>query len=255
MAPRDDGWCLPISSPKIDISAFWPAKFCRCETMQIFYTRLLRRRTTVLALGQAYDLPLMRMKKFLTLAPPVHSGSHHQRLCQKAVRGDDVAGLDTSHGYRARPSRLAEATRRNMNAMDGSAVVKRWEGEEMPQVGVLPFRNETSEHIDSALDALISDVETALINGGHVSVISLESQQQLMAEVKRQQGEGFDQGKAAAFGRQMGVKYIVTGKVFTTDEKMNDERRVQYYLFMQVLAVETGQILFQNKAAVTKAIM
>jgi TolB-like protein len=143
----------------------------------------------------------------------------------------------------------------NMNAMDSAPVVGRWEKEERPQLAVLPFRNETSEHIDSALDALISDVETSLINAGHVAVISLESQGMLVDQVRRQQGEEFDQGKSAAIGRQMGVKYIVTGKVFSTDEKMQGERRVQYYLFMQVLEVETGQILFQNKAALTKAML
>src|SRR5690606_22709639 len=90
----------------------------------------------------------------------------------------------------------------------------RWEKEERPQLSVLPFRNETSEHIDSALDALISDVETALINAGHVAVISLESQGMLIEQVRRQQGDDFDQGKSAALGRQLGVKYIITGKVF-----------------------------------------
>ena len=59
----------------------------------------------------------------------------------------------------------------------------------------------------------------------------------------------------AAVGRQLGVKYIVTGKVYTTDEVFKKERRVQYYLFMQVLEVETSAILFQNKAALTKAIL
>jgi TolB-like protein len=143
----------------------------------------------------------------------------------------------------------------NMNAMEGSPVVKRWESENAPRLAVLPFRNETSEHIDSALDALISDVETALINAGHVSVISLESQGMLIANVRKQQGDDYDQGKSASIGQQMGVQYIVTGKVFSTDEKMNKERRVQYYLFMQVLNVETGQILFQNKAGLTKAML
>ena len=143
----------------------------------------------------------------------------------------------------------------NMNAMESSAVVKRWESEQQPQLAVLPFRNETSEHIDSALDALISDVETAMINAGHVAVISLESQGMLIDQVKRQQGDEFDQGKSAEIGRQMGVKYIITGKVFSTDEKFKNERRVQYHLFMQVLHVETGQILFQNKAALTKALI
>jgi hypothetical protein len=47
----------------------------------------------------------------------------------------------------------------------------------------------------------------------------------------------------------------VTGKVFTSDERQDGERRVQYFMFIQVLEVETGQILFQHKSAVTKAII
>jgi len=174
----------------------------------------------------------------------------------RAVRGDDVQGLDTeAMGTGLDRRDLQKLLSENMNAMSGSPVVKRWEAENAPRLAVLPFRNETSEHIDSALDALISDVETELINAGHVSVISLESQAQLMEEVKLQQGEAFDSATAASYGKRMGVQYVVTGKVFTTDEKMSGERRVQYYLFMQVLNVETGQILFQNKAALTKAML
>lgn len=174
----------------------------------------------------------------------------------RAVRGDDVQGLDTeAMGTGLDRRDLKKLLEENMNAMSGSPVVKRWESENAPRLSVLPFRNETSEHIDSALDALISDVETELINAGHVSVISLESQAQLMEEVKRQQGDAFDASTAASYGKRMGVQYVVTGKVFSTDEKMSGERRVQYYLFMQVLNVETGQILFQNKAALTKAML
>lgn len=174
----------------------------------------------------------------------------------RAVRGDDVEGLDSeAMGTGLDKVDLQKLLAENMNAMESSAVVKRWESEQQPQLAVLPFRNETSEHIDSALDALISDVETAMINAGHVAVISLESQGMLIDQVKRQQGDEFDQGKSAEIGRQMGVKYIITGKVFSTDEKFKNERRVQYHLFMQVLHVETGQILFQNKAALTKALI
>lgn len=143
----------------------------------------------------------------------------------------------------------------NMNALQSSAVVKRWENEEQPTLSVLPFRNETSEHIEGSLDALISDVETTLINGGHVRVISIQQQQELLAEIKKQQGDGYDQGQNATWGKQLGAKYIVTGKVYTSDEVFDNERRVQYFLFMQVLEVETGQILFQNKAGLTKAII
>lgn len=174
----------------------------------------------------------------------------------RAVRGDDVEGLDDdamSTGLDRRD--LQRLLHDNMTALDTSAAVRRWEQENGPTVAVLPFRNETSEHIDSALQALISDVETTLINAGHVRVVSLEQQGDLMAEIKKQQGDGFDSGQVSRWGRQLGARYLVTGKVFSTDERLRKERRVQYYMFLQVLEVETGQIVFQNRSAVTKALL
>jgi uncharacterized protein (TIGR02722 family) len=174
----------------------------------------------------------------------------------RAVRGDDVEGLDDdamSTGLDRRD--LQRLLHDNMTALDSSAAIRRWEQENGPTVAVLPFRNETSEHIDSALQALISDVETTLINAGHVRVVSLEQQGELMAEIKKQQGDGFDSGQVSRWGRQLGARYLVTGKVFSTDERLRKERRVQYYMFMQVLEVETGQIVFQNRSAVTKALL
>lgn len=174
----------------------------------------------------------------------------------RAVRGDDVEGLDDdamSTGLDRRD--LQRLLHDNMSALEASAVIRRWEREEAPTVAVLPFRNETSEHVDSALEALISDVETTLINAGHVRVISLERQGELMAEIRKQQGDGFDAGQVSRWGQQLGARYLVTGKVFTTDERLKKERRVQYYMFLQILEVETGQIVFQNRSAVTKAML
>lgn len=198
------------------------------------------------------------MKKYIS-APALCAAlalSVAARGSPKAVRGEDVQGLDDqAMGTGLDRRDLQKLLSENMNALESSAVVKRWQGENQPTLSVLPFRNETSEHIDGPLDALISDVETTLINAGHVRVVSIEQQQGLMAEIKKQQGDGFDQGQTAAWGKQLGAKYIITGKVFTNDEAFDGERRVQYFLFMQVLDVETGQILFQNKAALTKGIV
>ena len=143
----------------------------------------------------------------------------------------------------------------NMEALQQSAVIKRWEKENRPTVAVMPIRNETSEHVDSALQALISDVETTLINAGHVRVISLEDQPQLLEQVRQQYQDGFDRSQVARWGRQVGARYFVTGKVFSADERHEGERRVQYFLFMKVLDAETSDILFQKKSAVTKAMV
>ena len=94
----------------------------------------------------------------------------------EAVRGDDVAGLDNqamSTGLDRRD--LQKMLDENLRALQSSAAGRRWAEESRPAVSVIPMRNETSEHIDSALEALISDVETNLINWGVVRVISLEN--------------------------------------------------------------------------------
>lgn len=197
--------------------------------------------------------------KSLTLALCVAllaaSGCAHK---PKAVRGSDTPGLDhAAMGTGLDRRDLSQMLRENMEAMKASRVYQVWAQEDRPPVSVLPMRNETSEHIESALGALITEVETQLVNTAPVRVISLENQQQLMQEIQRQQNSqgAFDPGQVASWGKQLGARYVVTGKVFTTDERAPGARRVQYYLFMRVISVETSEVLFQNQAAVTKAIL
>jgi uncharacterized protein (TIGR02722 family) len=174
----------------------------------------------------------------------------------RAVRGTDEPGLDYAAMSTNLDKRdLQRMMNENMQVMRNSAVVQRWMQENRPPVSVLPLQNETSEHIDSALAALLSDIETELVNWGAVKVISLQNQQNMMEEIRRQYSNGFDQSQIAHWGKEIGARYFVTGKVYTTDERVGDQRRVQYYLFMQVLNVETGEIMFQNKTNTTKAIV
>jgi uncharacterized protein (TIGR02722 family) len=172
------------------------------------------------------------------------------------VRGEETPGLDEeAMGTGLDRRDLQKMLHDNMDALQSSAVIQRWQSENRPPLAVLPIRNDTSEHIDSSLDSLISDVETVLINGGHVRVISHENQGALVDEVRRQASDAFDQSTVSRWGRQVGARYFITGKVFANDERRDDERRVQYTLFMQVLEAETSEILFQNKASVTKALV
>jgi uncharacterized protein (TIGR02722 family) len=200
----------------------------------------------------------MNTNKMLRYAPLIVLSTILLPACGKptAVRGEEVAGLDEeAMGTGLDRRDLQKMLHDNMAALQGSAVIQRWQGENRPSIAVLPIRNDTSEHIDSSLDSLISDVETTLINGGHVRVISHENQGALTDEVKRQQTDAFDQATVSKWGRQVGARYFVTGKIFANDERRDDERRIQYTLFMQVLEAETGEVLFQNKASVTKALV
>jgi TolB-like protein len=183
------------------------------------------------------------------------SACHHN---PKAVRGSDTPGLDyAAMGTGLDRRDLSQMNRENLDAMKNSRVYQVWAGDNRPPVTVLPIRNETSEHIDSALGALISEIETELINTAPVRVISMESQKSFMEEIQRQQNSqgAFDPSQVASWGKQLGARYVITGRVYSTDERAPNAHRVQYYLFVRVISVETGEIMFQNQAAVTKAIL
>lgn len=146
----------------------------------------------------------------------------------------------------------------NAKRLMSSSIIKQWEREAVgtpPVVAIFPMRNETSEHIEQGLDALLSKFETDLVNGSAADVVSHENQPDLIAEVKRQQSEAYDPARLAEYGRQLGAQYFVTGKVYDVAEQVKGEKRVQYFMFVQVIEVATGAIKFQNESALTKGLI
>jgi PBP1b-binding outer membrane lipoprotein LpoB len=121
-------------------------------------------------------------------------------------------------------------------------------------VAIAPFINETSEHIDSQLNAMLGETETWLVNSSVVRVVSQERQLDMIRQVEGAQHPIFDPRHIPQYGKQLGVKFYVTGKVGASDERTADARRVQYFLFMQVIDTETSEIRWQQKAFVTKAV-
>lgn len=124
-----------------------------------------------------------------------------------------------------------------------------------PTVAILPFLNDTSEHIGPSLQALLSKMETTFVNDGRLVPVAAERRDEILSELHLQQGGAFDPVRAAQLGRQLGAHYFITGKVYDVAERTSDMRRVQYFLFMQVINVETGVIEWQQEAAVTKALV
>lgn len=122
------------------------------------------------------------------------------------------------------------------------------------RVAVAPFKNETSEHVDSSLQALLGETETWLVNSGTVTMVSQERQLEMIRQVEGAQHPVFDHNKIPQYGRQLGVQYYITGKLMAADERTSDARRVQYWLFMQVIEVETSAIRWQQQAEITKMV-
>ena len=123
-----------------------------------------------------------------------------------------------------------------------------------PTVAIWPIRNATSQHIDDQMVALLSSVETYLVNSGDVRMVSKENQQQLGQELSLRQIDIYDPQTIGKLGRQLGAQYFATGKVTSVEERFQRTRRVQYSLILHILEVETGLIVFQNEATRSKAL-
>lgn len=173
------------------------------------------------------------------------------------VRGSQVQGLDDqamSTGIDKRD--IEQLLHENLKAMMASPLAHAWSSDRSrPTLAIYPLANETSEHIDSQLNALLSDVETFMVNSQLVTVVSVERQRQMIQELEKQHGGGFDPRHVAEYNKQLGAKYYITGKVFTSDERVEDQRRVQYFMFMQIIDVATSAVAWQNKASFTKAVL
>ncbi len=135
-----------------------------------------------------------------------------------------------------------------------SDLVGQWRTENpRPIVALFPFLNASTEHVESQL-ATVSDMTETWLVDAKVRVVDRQRQAQMIADVEGQQTAAFDPNHAAKYGRQLGAKYYVTGKLEANDERVEGKRRVQYAFFMKALSVETSEILWQHRAFVTKMI-
>ena len=123
-----------------------------------------------------------------------------------------------------------------------------------PVVAIWPIQNATTQHLDDQMLTLLSSIETALVNTNAVLVVDRSRQEDLAREIGIQQDAIYDQRSAQRLGRQLGAQYFFTGKITSVDERINNTRRVQYTLFLQVIEIETGIIRFQNEVARSKAL-
>lgn len=123
-----------------------------------------------------------------------------------------------------------------------------------PVVAIWPIQNATTQHIEDQMMTLQSSIETALVNTNSVTVVDRSRQFDLANEIGIQQGAPFDKSSAQKLGRQLGAKYFFTGKITSVDERLNNTRRLQYSLFLQVIEIETGVIKFQNEVTRSKAL-
>ena len=170
------------------------------------------------------------------------------------VRGSQEPGIDSAAMSTGLDKQdIQQMLKENLNNLRTSPVMDTWrQGRGKTVVTIFPFSNETSEHIESQLQAILSEAETWLVESNTVTVVARDRQNQIIADIEGSRSPVFNPAHVAQYGKQLGAQYFLTGKVQTSDERTEDSRRVQYFFFMQVIEVETGAIRWQHKAYATK---
>lgn len=173
------------------------------------------------------------------------------------ARGADTPGLDDpamSTGMDRRD--MEEMLDKNMSNLWSDPIAREWQSsQEKPTIAIFPMANETSEHIDNQLQALLSDAETQMVKSRLLKVVSRERQNQMIKEVEREHNRNFDPAHINEYGRQLGVKYYMTGKVYDSDERVGDQRRIQYFMSMQIVEAATSAVVWQSESKFTKAVV
>ena len=180
-----------------------------------------------------------------------------QPACGKeVVRGSDDPSVDRAALSTSLDKEdMKRALKDTLNKFRASDVMNRWRVENpKPLVAVFPFQNSTSEHIESQLDTILSETEAWLLEAGTVRIIDQRRQSEFIHQVEGSQSAAFDPNHAPKYGKQMGAKYFVTGHVSGTDERSDDMRRIQYFLYLEVVDVETSEKLGIWKSEITKAV-
>src|ERR1700722_14466200 len=207
--------------------------------------------------GRDIEAPMKRTASFfglIALAVVASTG-----CAKEYVRGTDDPSIDSAAMSTGLDKDDIERTLQTLlNQLRDAPIMNEWRtraGQNDRQtVAIAPFINETSEHIDPQLDSMLSETETWLVNGGIVRVISQERQGDMIRQVEGAQHPVFDPRHIPQYGKQLGVKFYVTGKIGSSDERTEDARRVQYFIFMQVIDTETSEIRWQQKSYITKAV-
>jgi uncharacterized protein (TIGR02722 family) len=126
-------------------------------------------------------------------------------------------------------------------------------GRRTPTVIVGRFKNESSEHINTAI--ISSNMEMAIFNSGKMDFVAGgDTREDLRAE-KIDQMYNASESSAASIGNEKGADFMLTGSVrIITDKAGNQETRT-YFVSAELTSIETNQRIWVNQNSDIKKVV
>ena len=126
-------------------------------------------------------------------------------------------------------------------------------GNRRPTVIVGRFRNESSEHIDTAI--ISSIMETVIFNSGRLDFVAGgDTRDDIRIERQDQQSNASEE-TAAALGREIGADFMMTGSVRTIVDRQGNRSVRTYFVTAELTNIETNaRVWIGDNSEITKIV-
>lgn len=171
---------------------------------------------------------------------------------KKVTRVDTRSDIDLSGRWNDGDSRrVADAMIEDVLSFPWIEDFRAAHNNEKPIVIAYGVKNRTAEHINTQL--FMNDLRRAFIRSGRVRVVADRDQRADIRDERAEQQTGLTEAPAA-IGKELGANYVLTGVLNDTRDREGDEAVIFYQADMDLIDVETSEVIWTNTKKIKKFI-
>ena len=122
-----------------------------------------------------------------------------------------------------------------------------------PVILVGSFKNESSEHIDTAI--ISSTMEVTIFNTGKLDFVAGGSTRTELREERQDQQSNASEATAAALANETGADFLLTGTVRTIVDKAGNQTTRTYFVFAEMTDIETNARMWMAQNSEIKKVI
>jgi len=126
-------------------------------------------------------------------------------------------------------------------------------GKKIPVVIVGSFRNESSEHIDTAI--ISSIMETTIFNTGKMDFVASGAARDALRAERQDQQTNASEKTAAALAKETGADFMLLGTVRTIIDKVDNKSVRTYFVNAELTSIETNQRMWMGQNTEIKKVV
>jgi PBP1b-binding outer membrane lipoprotein LpoB len=126
-------------------------------------------------------------------------------------------------------------------------------GGRRPVVIVGSFRNESAEHIDTAI--ISSTMEVTIFNSGKLDFVAGGSTRLELREERQDQQANASESTASALANETGADFLLTGTVRTIIDRAANQTVRTYFVFAEMTDIETNARMWMAQNSEIKKVI